>query len=325
MNTLIKASRYSALLLILIVFSACAISPKPELTESTLYYLPEQGDRQINRFAPVFLVDDYLVDYNRIGIVRAAAENAPYIDPELPVVYSEQRHFSTDNGDYTNLVYRVHFQEVPDGFSPYFIGAGKNVGLLVVVTLDEQNQPLLFTTVHTCGCYLAIIPTNFLENEAWPEGWRAERQEIYGESLPSSLDFGDEAFDQKRLHVRIRSGDHRVMDVWLNQPDATVQPSTTAFLQPLDDLKRLPVKEEQSTSFYEESGSRTGHVKGSYKSRERLWMSWWAFAWTIGQDKYLGKDKQDGPVFYTSLKPWARDDSDMRDFAKFLQYWGWRL
>lgn len=325
MRRIFKVSRYSLLLFVLVVLSACAVSPRPDLTESTLYYLPEQGARQDSRFAPVFLVDEYLEDYNRIGVVRATSEGEPYIDPELPVIYSEQRHFSTDKSDYTNLVYRVHFQEVPDGFSPYFIGAGKNVGLLLVVTLGEEGRPLLYTLVHTCGCYLAIIPTNYLEKEAWPEGWSAERQEIYGESLPSSLDFGDESFDQKRLHVRIRPGDHRVMDVWLAQPDATVQPSTTVFLQSVDELKRLPVGEEQFTSFYEESGSRAGHVKGSYKPRERLWMSWWAFAWNIGQDKYLGKDKQDGPVFYTSLKPWARDDSDMRDFAQFLSYWGWRL
>jgi len=30
-------------------------------------------------------------------------------------------------------------------------------------------------------------------------------------------------------------------------------------------------------------------------------------------------------VFYTSLKPWRRHDSDMWPFADFLRYWGWHL
>lgn len=29
--------------------------------------------------------------------------------------------------------------------------------------------------------------------------------------------------------------------------------------------------------------------------------------------------------FYTSLKPWARTASDMRDFPGFLAYYGWKL
>jgi len=96
-------------------------------------------------------------------------------------------------------------------------------------------------------------------------------------------------------------------------------------LHPLEELKHLPLESGGTTSFYETKGCRAGHVKGSFKSRERLFMSWWTLAWTIGQDKYLGTDKNDGPVFYTSLLPWARKASDMRDFASFLRYWGWNL
>ncbi len=54
-------------------------------------------------------------------------------------------------------------------------------------------------------------------------------------------------------------------------------------------------------------------------------MGWWAFDWRIGEDKKLGKTRDDGIVFYTSLKPWARKASDMRDFEAFLLYWKWGL
>lgn len=54
-------------------------------------------------------------------------------------------------------------------------------------------------------------------------------------------------------------------------------------------------------------------------------MSWWALDWRVGEDKKFGRHTSDGPVFYTSLRPWDRKRSDMRDFAGFLAYWGWRL
>ncbi|MCL7489588.1 MAG: hypothetical protein M8357_15585 [Desulfobulbaceae bacterium] len=40
--------------------------------------------------------------------------------------------------------------------------------------------------------------------------------------------------------------------------------------------------------------------------RERLLISWWAFDWNIGEGKKLSADKKEPPVFFTSLKPWAR-------------------
>ena len=54
-------------------------------------------------------------------------------------------------------------------------------------------------------------------------------------------------------------------------------------------------------------------------------MSWWVFDWRVGEDKKFGKDKNDGILFYTSLKPWDREKSDMRDFVTFLKYWKWNL
>ena len=54
-------------------------------------------------------------------------------------------------------------------------------------------------------------------------------------------------------------------------------------------------------------------------------MSWWAFDWRIGEDKKFGKDENDGILFYTSLKPWSRKKSDMRNFISFLKYWGWKF
>jgi hypothetical protein len=58
---------------------------------------------------------------------------------------------------------------------------------------------------------------------------------------------------------------------------------------------------------------------------ERFFVSWWAFDWHVGEDKAYGPAEETGTVFYTSLKFWRRDVSDMWFFDRFLKYWGWNL
>ncbi len=97
-----------------------------------------------------------------------------------------------------------------------------------------------------------------------------------------------------------------------------------ADLAPIAALDALPA-DGQTTSFFETSGARKGYVKGSSKPLERLLISWWALDWRVGQDKRYGPAEEMNTTFYTSLKPWRREQSDMWPFAEFLRYWGWRL
>jgi hypothetical protein len=117
-----------------------------------------------------------------------------------------------------------------------------------------------------------------------------------------------------------------VKDIWLSDPSPLEKYNIVeADIKPLTSLETLPLNGHETTSFYETSGARKGYVKGSFKTRERLLISWWAFDWRVGEDKKLGKDKNDGIVFYTSLKPWNRERSDMRTFVNFLKFWKWKL
>lgn len=315
-------------LLLLFALSACARPPqKPDPHGSLVYETPGDG-LLLERFAPVFIVENGKEAYNRIGrpyaFLSAAGEQVA-VDPETAVLYAGLRSFTTPTAAYTNLLYRVHFTEVPFSLLPFHLTAGKNVGLLVVVTLDAGHTPVLYTLVHTCGCYLAFVATSDLPRRKWKEGWREGRQVVYGENLPMLLDFKGE--ETGRIAVHIGAATHRIKNIWrLDQGELGPYSRLRARIQPLAALEYLQLDDDGSTtSFYEESGSRRGYVKGSHKIWERLLMGWWALDWRVGEDKKLGRDLSDGTVFYTSLKPWAREESDMRDFARFLRYWGWRL
>jgi hypothetical protein len=315
---------------LLIFVSACATAPGPPATDRLVAYTVLDNQALLGKHAPVFLVENHAATYNRIGTPRAVIpadkKERVYVDSGQATVYARQQVFTTPNGTYTNLVYRVHFSEIPGGWTPFHIGAGQNVGLLVIITLNSRNQPALYTTVHTCGCYLAFIPTSFLSGQALPEGWQKGRQLVYSENLPGFLDYRGTSPEHSRAVIVLRDGSHRVKDIrWADAGELRTGPQVLAALKPLTTLEQLPLKSGATTSFYESSGTRTGYVKGSYKFRERLLMSWWSLDWRVGEDKKFGKDKADGILFYTSLKPWAREASDMRDFAAFLKYWGWRL
>ncbi|SHO47290.1 hypothetical protein [Desulfopila aestuarii] len=322
-------TRYLPLLgLVLCVLSACATPPVHLTPENSLAY-NVSGEGRLADNAPLFVVENPAHDYNRIGspIIEDVGDGSRIvsINPDTPQIFAEERSWAGQRGRYTNLVYRVHFSEIPSSILPFYLTAGKNVGLLVIVTLDERNQPVLVTSLHTCGCYLAIIPTSFLDPAALPEGWNSKEQYVYGETLPGILTYdGDPTL--AKLHIWLRDGVHRVMAIRLEDAAGGIRyPQVTVTLHPKESLVRLPFADGETFSFFETDGPRKDYVHGSQKIWERLLISWWAFDWRVGEDKRLGRNTDDGPVFYTSLKPWARAASDLRDFPAFLKYWGWSL
>jgi len=300
----------------------------PTEERRTIYVAQGFEGSLLQRYAPVFLTYGHDHPYNRIGKPTATLDGEGreqiFVDSARPLIYYLIRIFSTEKGTYTNLIYRVHFPEVPYSLFPFHLTAGRNVGLLIVVTLDAQDRPVLVTTVHTCGCYVAVIPTTFLPREVLPEGWREEPVEVYGERLPWLLDYTGS--DRPRLLIHVRPGVHRVMNVEIiDEGNLRQSPSFTvvsAPLMPMGEMERLPLDGTRTSFFYQE-GIRQGHVKESVKLWESLFLGLPSLDPLVGSDKAYGDRRETGNPFYTSLKPWNREASDMWDFPKFLMFWGW--
>jgi hypothetical protein len=289
-------------------------------------YVVEAEDSLLARHAPVFVLQTASERHNRIGTpsarLRANGKEQVYVDPAQPTYYGQREGFRTERGEYTNLIYRIHFECVP---LPH-LTAGRNVGLLAVVTLNTDGEPVLLTTVHSCGCYPAWQPTTYLPADARPEGWRTGNQEVFGEVLPGLLQYPPVFSAGYRPAIYLRDDVHRVMDVEVVDVEEAgwrfdVQ---EADLRPMSALDELPL-DGGSTSFFHMEGRRRGYVKGCSKPLERLLISWWALDWRVGVDKRYGPRDEMNTVFYTSLKPWRREESDMWPFGEFLKYWGWRL
>lgn len=323
-----RYSFFSSILAILattLLLSACASTSRSVPDHPAIAYIATDNGSLFARHAPIVVPENQYKTHNKIGrpSARYDAQNKEeiYIDTATPVFYTQQQTFQTNKGQYTNLIYRIHFEKVPFQLFPFHFTAGNHGGLLIVVTVNQAEEPLLITTVHTCGCYLAIIPTRYLPADAYPEKWDVtQTQSVYGETLPMRLDYPDMNYLPV---ITLRDGTHRVMDVRIGKADAYNRIATP--IEPLEALKKLPLDGNNTTSFYITDGLRKGYVKGSFKPFELALMSWWVLDPFVGVDKELGDSKETGTVFYTSLAPWNRKDSDMWEFARFLEFWGWRL
>ena len=306
--------------------SGCARPPSNVLPETTLY-LPVPAAAVSTTNTPAFLVKDAEKRFNKIGSPSAQPtdDHEPhiYVDPENPAVYFETQKFSTAKGHYTNLVYRIHFPEVPLSWTSINLTAGHNPGILFIYTLDEGDNLLLVTTVHSCGCYLAFFPTEAMPRDSLPADWQDQPQDIYGYTLPSSLKFPSDKTDS-RITFTLESETHRISNVSLTDaPSQQGMQQVQMPVKPMLDLFALPYQGE-TVSFFETEGSLKGYVKNNTKILERLFISWWAFDLHVGQDKAYSIHDTSGGVFYTSLKFWAREASDLKNFPEFLKYWGWR-
>lgn len=319
-----------ALLLLLLAISlgGCAHLAQVNLQVKPASYIPVgEAPELVRQYAPVLVAHNPHQSHNRIGSPAARLDDQGLeiveIDPAKPAVFYQIASFQTKRASYTNIFYRVHYPATPASLIPFFIGWGNNMGNFIVITLNDQNQPVLVTTVGTCGCYAVSIPTTALPADALPPGWSGQPLEIYGETLPALLDYA--AKPGFRLLVEFRPGEHRVMAISLvpqaGLMDQRVFEVNQAKLLPMEDLERLPLNEGH-TSFYYQSGPLYGHVKGAYKPLETLFLGIVTLDFVVGMDKAYGYS---GNSFYTSIKPWARLDSDMNDFPRFLRYWGWRF
>ena len=268
----------STLLVLCSALIACSHAPPKTYSPETQVYVAQHHDSPLwLKYAPKVIAQGTQHDYNKIGTPRLIAERegeataiAAIVDTHEAAYFVETRQFETGNGAYTNLVYRMHFPAVP----LKHLTAGGNVGLLIVVTLDALQRPVLYTTVHTCGCYIAFFPTNYMPVSALPKHWPEHEQRVFGRRLPTLVDMG--AFDAMRLpYFVLKAGSHRVVDVKVIDQSALEQiPHVPVMLKPMDALRSLPFESEQLSFFYEQ-GWRKHYVRDSVKPWELLLMSWW--------------------------------------------------
>jgi hypothetical protein len=114
-------------------------------------------DRLFATFAPVFEVE-LGGEFDAIGTLAWRNESLPSVDNSRPLVYRRLAFTRYGGQVLPQLVYTAWFPERPKT-AAIDILAGKLDGMVFRVTLSVDGTPLVYDSIHPCGCYHMFFPS----------------------------------------------------------------------------------------------------------------------------------------------------------------------
>ncbi len=166
-------------------------------------------------------------DFDRFGRLRWGREGeTPEVDGSEPTVYVQ--HALTRYGEATllQLVYTIWFSERPPREEGDIL-AGRLDGLVWRVTLAPDGAPLVFDSIHPCGCYHMFFPTPRARPRPPPDA--LEEWVFVPQTLPAVA-------EDEHPVLRIASGTHYIERVTL---DRGAEGAVRYAFRPYDELRSL--------------------------------------------------------------------------------------
>lgn len=215
----------------------------------------EALERLFAAHAPVFEIEQ-TGEFDHPGALHwPRGASAPAVDPSDVVVYRMAAWTRYRGRVLLQLVYTIWFPERPPASSTDIL-AGKLDGVTWRVTLAPDGEPLVYDTMHPCGCYHMFFPTPRAQPVEAPEAlleWM-----FAPHPLPSVA-------EGERPILRIATRTHYVERVTL----ARVAGDATRYaLRPYDELRSLPRPEGGRASAFGPDGLIAG------TERAERWLFW---------------------------------------------------
>jgi hypothetical protein len=173
--------------------------------------------RLLATYAPVFELETAAA-YDKPGAPRWQADGRPGVDSAQPVVYTRIAYTRAGGRTLLQLVYTMWFDERPAN-SGVDILAGRLDGLVWRVTLSPSGEPLVYDTMHPCGCYHMFFPTALASARPAPDP--DDEWVLAPLSLPRIA-------EGERIRLRLATRSHYLIDVL---PEKGVDRGTTYQLQ----------------------------------------------------------------------------------------------
>jgi hypothetical protein len=153
--------------------------------------------------APVWEID-VTGTYDLPGAPFRQADGTPGVDTAKTVVYRYPSYTHWQNQVLLQLNYVIWFAERLPG-SPLDMLAGSLDGLIWRVTLAPDGRPLLYDSIHPCGCYHQFFPATALRLR--PETADLPEPPLVPQAAPA-LSPG------RRVVIRLSSGKHYIQRVY---------------------------------------------------------------------------------------------------------------
>jgi len=204
-------------------------------------------ERLFATYAPVFAIETGGY-FDRIGRLFWSSAVWPQVDTSQPVVYRRLGYVRYASRTLLQLVYVAWFPERPRQGSFDLLG-GHLDGIVWRVTLAPDGEPVLFDSIHPCGCYHMFFPTPRLEPIPPPQPG------IEWAFIPATL---PAIAESERLIVEVQTGSHYLRNV------STTKASTGATYEFADyhELRSLPLPQGGSRSVFGPDGLIAGTERG---------------------------------------------------------------
>lgn len=192
--------------------------------------------------------------YDEPGALHWGAGPLLEVDASAPVVYAQAAHTRYGGITLLQLVYTLWFSERPAQAAGDLL-AGPLDGVVVRVTLAPDGSPLVYDTMHPCGCYHMFFTTPRAVPVTAPAG--EPEWAFVPQTLPA-ISPGE------RLVLRIASRTHYVERVF-RDPDAD---GGRYEFRTYDSLRSLPVAQGGTRSAFGPDGLIAG------TDRPESWLFW---------------------------------------------------
>ena len=123
-------------------------------------YSPEAMTALLQIYAPIWEVQTQGA-YDRIGAPFWIREDKLGVDTRQPVTFTRISYTRFEKKILTQLNYTIWFPSRPKEKALDIYG-GFLDGVTFRITLDKNGSPLLYETMHNCGCYYKAYPTDRL-------------------------------------------------------------------------------------------------------------------------------------------------------------------
>jgi hypothetical protein len=199
-------------------------------------------------YAPSFEVE-VRADHDRFGVLRfRRGSAAPEVDAAEPTVYVNAAYTRYGEHVLVQLVYTIWFPERP-GSGSFDLLAGRLDGVMWRVTLAPDGEPILYDSIHACGCFHMFFPTPRARPRPPPDA--LDEWAFVPHSLPH-------AGEDERVVLSIASSTHYIERVGLERAASLVR---YAF-RPYDELRSLPRAGGVHASLFGPDGIVPGTQRG---------------------------------------------------------------
>ena len=225
----------------------------------------DQSERLFRHFAPIWDIGIDGIDDLPGALVwgdgaQHTAQATPVVNVHQPVVYRQLAHTRLGERSLLQLVYTMWFGARTATTTPIDLQAGRIDGLVWRVTLSPEGRPLVYDSMHPCGCYHMFFPISGITVRSPPAD--APGEWAFSPRAAPTLASGE------RMVLRLAAATHYIEGLDVRGAHAPTGADATHQWRDYDELRSLALPDGRNRSVFDAQGFIPG------TDRLESWLFW---------------------------------------------------